>query len=221
MSLPADDPEPIVLWVVRHGERADFADPLWRQTAERPDDPPLSPHGILQAHELGHRLLDEGVAHIFTSPFMRAVQTAFCVAEILRLPVRVEQGLCEWLNAEWFPAMPNGVPPARLAEVFPAVVADYASLVAPRHPESWDQMVVRTAAAAKALAERFGTNLLLVGHGATVLGLCEALPREPPPGVSAPMCGLTKLVRAGGEWRVVLNADTGHLSGPRDGLRLA
>jgi broad specificity phosphatase PhoE len=207
------------LWVARHGERIDFADPLWRQTAARPFDPPLSPCGVVQAQQLARRLRSEAIAYVFASPFLRAVETASQAARALKLPLRIEHGLCEWLNADWFPDLPDYLSPSQMAELFPMVDVDYVPLVAPRHTETWDEMVARTAATAVALADRFPGEVLLVGHGATVLGLCEALLEEHPERVTAPLCGLTKLVRTGEGWRLEANADTSHLAAPQDGLR--
>ncbi len=99
------------IWVARHGERADAADATWEQTAERPFDPPLTPLGFLQAEATGDALCAEPslrVEAIFTSPFLRCVQTASAIASRLGgVPLRVEPGLSEWLNPSWFP---EGIP---------------------------------------------------------------------------------------------------------------
>jgi hypothetical protein len=36
------------IYVTRHGEREDFKNKQWRETAERPHDPPLSADGLTQ-----------------------------------------------------------------------------------------------------------------------------------------------------------------------------
>jgi broad specificity phosphatase PhoE len=46
-------------------------------------------------------LKKEKIAHIFASPFLRTVQTANAVAEMLNLPIKLETGLSEWLNPVW------------------------------------------------------------------------------------------------------------------------
>jgi hypothetical protein len=38
-----------IVWIARHGNRLDFVNPEWFNTAERPYDPPLSEDGIEQA----------------------------------------------------------------------------------------------------------------------------------------------------------------------------
>jgi broad specificity phosphatase PhoE len=217
--MPDAASAPQRIWIARHGNRADFADPQWRQAAARPHDPPLSPDGLVQADELGRRLLGEGIAHVFTSPFLRAIQTASRVADILGLAVRIEHGLTEWLNLEWFPSAPEYLPLEEAAALFRVVATDYASAVLPSYPETWEQMEARMAMAATMLAERFPGDMLFIGHGATVLGICHALLKDRPEAISAPLCGLTRIARTPGGWRLELNGDTSHLSHGQDGLR--
>lgn len=42
-------------------------------------------------------LQDEKIHHIYSSPFLRTVQTAHEVAEIIHVPVKIEYGLSEGL----------------------------------------------------------------------------------------------------------------------------
>ena len=44
------------IFLARHGERADLADPCWIETAEEPYDAPLTLVGLQQAADLGKRL---------------------------------------------------------------------------------------------------------------------------------------------------------------------
>ena len=72
------------VWFARHGNRQDFVNPHWLQSAERFYDTPLSQDGIIQAQNLGQYLKEKGISHIFSSPFRRTVETACHVAEVLR-----------------------------------------------------------------------------------------------------------------------------------------
>jgi hypothetical protein len=89
------------IYLARHGERLDFVDPSWCDTAENPHDAPLTARGEQQARELGVRLRDCNIAHVFASPFSRVTCTAVRAAAELANPCRVklESGNCEWLNA--------------------------------------------------------------------------------------------------------------------------
>ena len=93
------------IWVVRHGERADV-DPEWEKTATRPHDPPLTALGHVQAAATATVLAGEAIEAIFSSPFLRCMQTAAAIARALGLQIRIEPGLSEILNASWYSSDP-------------------------------------------------------------------------------------------------------------------
>ncbi|MCZ0902379.1 histidine phosphatase family protein, partial [Microcoleus sp. HI-ES] len=88
-------------------------------TAEHRYDPHLSEDGHIQAKQLANRLKGEGISHIFASPFLRTVQTANHVANALDLSIKLEWGLCEWLNPEWMTEMPETLSVEALCSRFP------------------------------------------------------------------------------------------------------
>ena len=204
---------PQTVWIARHGNRLDFVNPEWFNTAERPYDPPLSDDGVVQAQQLGQRLVGEGIVHIFASPFLRTVQTAYQVAEALDLPIKLESGLSEWLNPHWMPAMPERLSIEALAERFPRIDLTYTSRVVANYPETSEEVLERTACTARHLAAEFPEDILLVGHGASVVGATMGLlGGTTEPKVNAVLCCLVKLVRQDQEWLMELNGDTSHLS---------
>ena len=115
-----------IIVVARHGERLDYVtrdnpnfdtnEVNWVATAKRPFDPPLTDHGKEQAKTLGRHLSKElsklklpDVSEIYTSPLLRCRQTACGVRSGLgssdfehTIPVRVEPGLVESINASWY-----------------------------------------------------------------------------------------------------------------------
>jgi len=202
---------PQTIWIARHGNRHDFVNPAWFETAARPYDPHLSEDGHVQARELGERLASEAIDHIFASPFLRTVQTAHCVAEVLQLPIWLEAGLGEWLNSAWMHAEPARSPLSVLVQQYPRVDARYVSRVVPRYPESLSDVVERTARTARTLAAEFPGNLLFVGHGASVVGTARGLVGGEPD-INASLCCLVKVVRRGDRWVLELDGDTSHLS---------
>jgi broad specificity phosphatase PhoE len=200
------------IWLARHGYRADYVDPDWRRTAERPHDTPLSSDGREQARALAGRLVGEGLRHVLSSPFLRAVETAHPVAERLGLPLCIEPGACEWLRAEWFPGMPEVLPADELAALFPQVDATYAPCSLPAYPEGVPELVARCRAFTAALVERFGGDFLVVGHGASVMGMTASFLNEPTVETHATMCSITKLTGADGSWTLELDGDRSHLA---------
>ncbi len=194
------------VWFCRHGNRIDFVDPNWKGF-----NPPLSPDGVEQARETAARLKRERIEHIFASPFLRTIQTGHLIAEALKLPLRVEFGVCEWLNPEWFTEFPPFPPLESLLGEFPMLDTSYESLVMPEYPESWDACMNRCRRAVRALLEKFEGNILIVGHGATAeggaRGLCTFEEQ-----LSAGLCSLTLLREGENGFALALNGDTSHLS---------
>ena len=199
------------VWIARHGNRLDFVNPEWFNTAERPYDPPLSEDGIEQANLLGQRLVGEGIVHIFASPFLRTVQTANEVANLLDLPMKLESGLSEWLNPDWMSTAPERLSLDVLQERFPRIDRSYTSCVIAHYPETSDRVLQRTAQTVQRLTAEFSEDILLVGHGASVVGCTQGLVGGMPE-VKASLCCLVKLVRQEQGWFIELNGDTSHLS---------
>ena len=209
---------PQTVWIARHGNRLDFVNPEWFNTAERPYDPPLSEDGLIQAKQLGQRLVGEGIMHIFASPFLRTVQTANQVADALDLPIKLEFGLCEWLNPAWMKTDPERLPIELLQEQFPRIDPSYTSRLIPKYPETSETVVERTAETAQRLTAEFSEDMLLVGHGASVVGTTHGLVGGTPE-VNAALCCLVKLVRQEQGWVMELNGDISHLSQTEEVIR--
>jgi broad specificity phosphatase PhoE len=200
------------VWIARHANRLDFVNPDWFLTAERRYDPPLSDDGMVQAQQLADRLRGEKIAHIFASPFLRTVQTANAVAEVLDLPVKLESGLSEWLNPDWMTAMPEKLSMTALTELFPRVDPSYISKSIARYPETKEQVLERAGNTAKILADEFSADILLVGHGASVWGATMGLvPSLGEGDLKASLCCLIKVVLQESQWALELNGDTSHL----------
>jgi len=140
-------------------------------------DPPLSAEGLRQAEALGARLVSEGLAAIYSSPQLRARQTADAVARACRLAVRIEVDLREidfgcWEGLTWAEIM------ARYPEQMRAWQADAAAEPSPHGGES----LAQTARRARTVYEKIvcrrneGETVLVVAHGGVLQALlCEAL----------------------------------------------
>lgn len=209
-------------WLVRHGNRLDFTNPEWCATASRPHDAPLSPDGEVQARETGLRLAREKVDHLFASPFLRAMGTAARIAREIGVPVKVEPGLSELLLAKWFPDTSDFLPLPELSARFPGLVDDaYVAAVAPAFPETPETARRRAAETARLLAKKYSGNLVLVGHGGSLHGLCEGLLGARAP-IHTALCCLVKIVeREGRRFLEADGTDVSHLSCPVREIRLA
>ena len=207
------------IWIVRHGNREDFQNPGWSRTAQRPFDPALSADGETQAREVGLSLQSEQVHRVFASPFLRTIQTASHIADALNLPVCLEPGIGEILpNVESTPAL---LPEVERKQRFPRIDEDYTALKELSYPESSEEGHERAAAAAQALTDRFPEkNLLMVTHGAPVVGIVRGLTGLKDR-ISVPLCCIFTLQRNDAGWEVVQLSETSHLSNQASSKRYA
>jgi broad specificity phosphatase PhoE len=79
------------------------------------------------------------------------------------------------------------------------------------YPETNEMVLQRTAQTVQRLTAEFSEDILLVGHGASVVGCTQGLVGGTPE-VNASLCCLVKVVRQEQEWVMELNGDTSHLS---------
>ena len=151
--------------------REDFENPAWRETAVNPHDTPLSARGLRQAGDVAEALRGEGIRAVFSSPFLRALQTAHPAAEACGVPVFVEPGLSEWLNPEWFPAPPRWLTPGEMSARFPRVDTSYEPAVVPDFPEPSETRDVfdRVGRTMRLLLDRYPEgDIALFAHGASL-----------------------------------------------------
>ncbi len=211
-SAGSTSASPRTIWFVRHGARLDVSDPDWLKTAKRQHDCPLAPEGVIEAQAVARRLAREKIDHIFSSPLLRAVETAHHCAEALGLPIKIEYGLVECFFTKWFPYCPDFIPTSELIQQFPGVDGSYASVENPVYPETNETMAGRTRRAIHAMIRNHPGNLLLFGHGGSMGGLVAALAGEGMVTRAPSTCCLVKLVENGGRWVVELDgSDTSHL----------
>ena len=203
------------IYLARHGHRQDMADEHWHKTAARPLDPGLSDLGLTQARQLAQRLRDCAISHIFASPFLRTVQTAAAIAQVIDCDVKVEQGICEWLNPDWMPQAPELLSLAQLHAQYPRVDLAYRSRGKRIWPEVSEQNDAwpKVDAAMKAITSEFIGNLVFIGHGSSVAGMALSLTGSPTPQTFGP-CSLTQFTRNTNGWETVLYGCTKHLSTP-------
>lgn len=166
------------IWTIRHGNRLDFVHPEWFLTAEKRYDPPLSEDGLLQAETLCNTLDNQTIDHIFVSPFLRAIQTAYPIAQRLNIPLKIEQGLGEWLNPDWMTETPQLHSQNYLKREYPLLDFSYVSLIIPHYPENEAQVIERTQKIGQLLAHHTTGNLLFVGHKISILGIIQGLTKS-------------------------------------------
>lgn len=200
------------VWAVRHGQRQDTVDPDWELTAARVHDPGLTELGRWQAWRCGRFFADRGVdlAAIYCSPFLRAVQTTAEICGEIGGQAWLEAGLGEHRNSEWFEREPETLSSDTLADYFDPIRNDHEPFVIPEFPESHDKAEQRAGEAARRAADAHDGPVLLVGHGLTIGGVVRGLVGSTE-GVDAPLCGITRMDRAGEEWELTFSGTIDHL----------
>ncbi len=163
------------IWLVRHAHRLDFIQPEWFETALHPYDPPLSPEGVERSIALARELSRAPIESIFSSPFLRTIQTADPLARILELPIRLEWGLCEWLCPDWTTALPETLAIDKLKSDYPNIDLAYKSLVVPCYPETPAELDARLNIIADKLVLSNSQNILAIAHKGSLLGIVAIL----------------------------------------------
>ena len=223
-------PGPDRLWVVRHGESAGNvardraeAQQLDRiELASRDVDVPLSPGGEEQSRALGRYLagLDEPPTVVWTSPYVRAEQTAEIALRSagLALPVVVDERLRE----REFGVL-DGLTRRGITSLFPEE-SDRRRRIGkfyhrPPGGEAWSDVLLRLRAALSDLtAEEQGERVLLVAHQVVVLLVRYVLERMTEQEVldvdrqgDVANCSVTAYVREHGRLALLTYNDVGHL----------
>lgn len=85
------------LVLIRHGETDWNVEGRYQGQA----DPPLNEKGLVQARQLTEQLQGAQIGVLYTSPLLRAKQTADIVARHLEIPLHVEPRLMEIHQGDW------------------------------------------------------------------------------------------------------------------------
>ena len=198
------------IWIVRHMHRQDTGNPHWRTQATYPDDPDLSPQGHEQAQRLGQFFENHPLDHIFSSPFLRAISTAWPVAQRQQLPIKLENGLGEFLNIETFPTPPQRHDRTTIAQRFPLIDPDYQSRLTPVFPEEDLAAIARASQVAAQLIQEFPGNILMVGHGASVWGATWGILPDHPE-IQCDLGAIIEIRQTPTGWELLRAGDTSYL----------
>jgi broad specificity phosphatase PhoE len=206
--------QPTVLYLIRHGAtEANLARPPRIQG--RRHNPPLARLGVRQAEATRDLLAIRPIDHCYTSPLLRAAQTAAIVAAPHGLTPEPLEALTEcdvgrWEGLDW-PAVR-----AQDAEDYRRFHADPGAFGYPGG-ESLRAVHERVAPALeKVLARHAGSSVLVVAHHAVnrtylagLLGLTPGQARQ----VTLDNCGVSVVVRRAGQTAVATLNASFHLQG--------
>jgi broad specificity phosphatase PhoE len=152
---------PTLICVVRHGETD------WNTTGVLQGwlDVPINERGRAQAREMAQAFAGAGFACVYTSPLVRALETAEIIAALLRLPPPVRH---DGLKERNFGVI-QGIPKTELAELNPSLLEH----IVKRNPdtrfeqgESMDECATRVLDGVMDIARQSpGERVLAITHG--------------------------------------------------------
>jgi len=211
------------IYLVRHGQT------VWNEEGRLcgSSDVPLSDEGLAQARKLAARLKDIGIAAIYSSPLLRARQTAEAIAAHHRVEVKIEPDLREIDYGDW-----EGLKVADVLEQFPELEKlrreEPMKFAAP-NGEPMRQFAERVISAIqRVVASHADETICVVAHQTVNRFILCWILQSPHPAHCTPhsldfrfwrqlrqdpACVNLLQVREDGLWRVCLVNDTCHLVG--------
>ncbi len=214
----------MIVHITRHGQVLPAGPETWSHADYPPGDMPLSNLGGQQAHLLGQRLQSmdfRGV--IYASPYLRTIETACGVADVVDAAVVPAAPLREIVKRDGQMDGFRGLPATSLSNLHPRVrpAIDFDDNWWTVSAETDDGVEARVAPFVDALLQQdtmAQSQVLLVGHGASTGGVIHHLLRrcapdqigEPVPGWN---CALTSFSCDGvtGQVEMLRRMDTQHL----------
>jgi broad specificity phosphatase PhoE len=165
----------MIMYAIRHAES------LANAGLDEGLNSALSERGLAQAEAVGGRFAGCAAFAVYSSPFLRAIQTAEPVSRRLRLPIRVRPELCEYQG------LPAGAEvDLGLGDIEAITAAGSGAVRCPDHERAFDwptadetlaAMISRTRAFVAYLKRRWvGRDdvVLVFGHGSPIARLIEA-----------------------------------------------
>lgn len=161
----------MTLYFVRHGE----TDWNVKKKIQGKTDIPLNMRGMEQARHLAGKLRQEQqtgilkVGHVYTSPQLRAVQTAETIAEALSIPCDridklIEMDLGEWEGLNW------GIIKEKYKDTYEYWNSHRRFANTPGG-ESYNQVLKRTLEAMEEIIQVENKDVLVVSHSAVIMTL--------------------------------------------------
>ena len=194
------------VYLIRHGERSDCIEDC---VIDYEGDPPLTDYGKKQAKLAGQALSDTDAAIIYTSPFLRCVQTARTLAQGFGKPCQIClcTSLGEFICRPWVSKQPILHPLDFLQQECPGLQGVIEEL--PQFEEATMDAVQRVCDTIKKLAEEHhGKTVILVTHGQGIQSAVEWLSGDEL--YEIPYASITKLVKEDDCWSCAIAARASH-----------
>ncbi|CAD8116921.1 unnamed protein product [Paramecium sonneborni] len=170
-----------MLFLIRHGERADDSTNAEKQRIILSFDPHLSQNGETQAKKTGKYIRNILKLHsinkivLVTSPYLRCIQTVIGIANQLEqeIEIYIAKGLGECFRQDWFEQdILKELHYYKGSQIYQHIFQQYSFLDVPyqeviqQYPESIQEFFGRFSENYKRMREHFtNNNILVVTHG--------------------------------------------------------
>lgn len=152
-----------MIYIIRHGQ----TDMNSRRVLQGRSDLPLNSVGIAQARNAADRLRDISFSAVYSSPLMRAIQTAGIIAP--EIPPMIDIRLIEMDYGAY-----EGADLDRLPPEFAAFLRDFTHTPPPEGMETLDMLISRAGAFMESVRGMTG-NILISTHAVIMKGILEYL----------------------------------------------
>jgi len=190
------------LYIMRHGE----TDNNQRNTFQGRKDTPLNETGKKQAREAGKVLAGISFDACYTSPLIRARQTAELATGWERDKLIIEERIIEIS----FGVM-EGTPVSQLSEEQMTIFTDPEKYCPPEGGESFEEVIARVKEFLEELKQASYENVLVVSHGAAIHAMLLVLHKRPLKEfwlTDVGNCGVTEVSLIEGEWKITKECET-------------
>jgi broad specificity phosphatase PhoE len=155
---------------------------------DRPQDcsffVPLTELGLENSVKIAEKLKEENINLIFSSPFIRTLQTIYPYAREANKDINLEYGLIEFHHPDIIPAKAVGISlPEYLAKSF-KYNPDYKTIIKPTdisYPEKNKDVIIRTKRVLKDIISKYystDNNIILVSHQNTCNAILQIVNSE-------------------------------------------
>ena len=191
---PCPAPDTCLLYLIRHGATANNLEKPPRVQGQA-SDPPLTPQGAQQAKETGKFLRRAALSSVYSSPLLRAVQTAEAVAAPHALAVQICPDVIEVDTGKW-----DGLNWDEIQRDFPEAYHSFMQTPEthgyPSGEIMSDVLARSSAAIEKLMSENLGHSIAMVAHNVVIkcyLGHVLGLPSVKARSLSQKNCAINLL----------------------------
>ena len=191
------------LFLIRHCNRLDRDDPDWKEKSLNLLDAPLTEKGIYRSMEIANYFNDIIIDAIYSSPFLRCIQTSYPISLKTRCNIKVDNRLSERYLTKWYPEIPPGtLGNKQLFNYYPTIDLSYNIQNLPFYPEKeidenfnlrvksfWESIVYEN------------KSIIVVAHGDPLMQIKRILSIDPY--VSTHKGSLLHLYVSGGKGEII------------------